>query len=235
MIDAPRSSPVPSLSRAVVRKAVMHGMTVPVELEADARSSELPALITDASCLPRAGVKGPNAAAWLTSQGVQLPAANHWRYHDELRIARLGRSEFLLEAAAHGSRVAQLKAVLAPAAGLYPVLRQDAVIWLAGPAAASVLRQLVTFDFTCLPAGDDAVLLTQLGGVSATLLWQPAATGRCYSIYCDASYGSYLWTTLLALVAAEGGAAVSFDALAPTALASATAPSDESNPTVSES
>jgi sarcosine oxidase gamma subunit len=235
MIDAPRSSPVPILSRAVVRKAVMHGMSVPIELEADARRSELPVMITDASCLPRVGVKGPNAEAWLTSQGLQLPASNHWRHHDQLRIARLGRNEFLLEAASHRSQVAQLQAALAPAAGLYPVLRQDAVIWLAGPAAASVLRQLATFDFTRLPAEDDSVLLTQLGGISAALLWQPAPADRCYSIYCDASYGSYLWTTLLALVAAEGGAAVSFDALAPAALAFATAPLDEPNPTVSES
>ena len=154
---------------------------------------------------------------------MQLPAAIRWHYDAGLRIARLGSSEYLLEAASQPARLTQLAAALAPAEGRYPVLRQDAGIWLAGSAAARILRQLATHDFTTLAEEDTTVLLTLLGGISATVLWQPAAAGRCYAIYCDASYGSYLWTTLLSLVVAERGAAVSFDALAPAAAAAAAA------------
>lgn len=229
-----RESPLPASGAA--RFSVLHGMPVAVELPADARSSELPAVISDASWLPRVGVKGPNTGGWLTARGLQLPAVNHWHYDQGLRIARLGRSELLIEAASHDSGIAQLSAALAPAAGLYPVLRSDAVIWLAGPAAASILRQLATYDFTNLPDEDSSLLLTLLGGIAVTVFWQPAqpTAARLYSIYCDASYGSYLWTTLLGLVAAEGGAAVSFAALAPAALASRTAAPDEPNQTMSE-
>jgi sarcosine oxidase subunit gamma len=233
--ETSRESPVPAFADASARRSVLHGMSVAAELAADARASELPALLTDASCLPRLGVKGPNAQAWLESQGLQLPAANCWHYDAGLRIARLGRSEYLLEAASQLARLSQLAAALAPAPGLYPVLRQDAAIWLAGPAAARILRQLATYDFTTLAAEDATVLLTLLGGVSATVLWEAAAADRCYAIYFDASYGSYLWTTLLSLVVAERGAAVSFYVLAPATLRSSADADDPNTNPVSES
>jgi sarcosine oxidase subunit gamma len=151
----------------------------------------------------RLGLKGANAAAWLAAQGVPTPPApNRWRPHAGGVCLRLGIGEYFVSGAADGARLA---AALAPAAGVYPVLRQDAALVLAGPAAGAVLEQSCAVDFRAASLGDDAVVLTSMLGIGVQVIWQTDGSARAYHLWCDASFGSYFAAALTEIVRDLGG------------------------------
>jgi sarcosine oxidase subunit gamma len=151
--------------------------------------------------LSRFGVKGPQAAAWLATRGVALPQApNGWCVTDDGVCLRLGRGEYFGEG---GDRVAGLASELVSGAGVYPVLRQDACVVLAGSDAEVILAQGCAYDFAKQPP--DAVVLTSMLGVSAQVIWRAAGGGRAYQLWCDASFGPYFTATLAGIVRENGG------------------------------
>lgn len=150
--------------------------------------------LEDRSAGARYGIKGPQAAAWLADQGLPLPPhPNSWCAWDAGLVARLGSTEFLLEGAAS---VALPRSDLPP--GVYPVLRRDARLTLAGPLLSQLLAQVCSFDFSAMP--DDALAMTQMIGVSVTALWEQP--GAALSLWCDPTFARYFWQTL-AQVAGE--------------------------------
>ncbi|MDR3157520.1 MAG: hypothetical protein LBU11_00595 [Zoogloeaceae bacterium] len=155
----------------------------------------------------RYGCKGANAAAWLGGLGFPIPdAPNRWRVLSEGGlIARLGRSEFLLEAPG--------ATLPAPPAGVAPVLRQDAAIVLGGEKALTLLKQVCNVNFAAATIHDAVtttagpVVLTSMAGVSVTVILkmadandvavrQGAPEGLHYHLLYDGAYGDYLWKTL---------------------------------------
>src|SRR5689334_6782664 len=70
--------------------------------------------LSDRSALPKLGVKGAGAGAWLRDQGVEVPPATY----DTLAgpegglIARLGTSDFFLEAGPSDTVLSRLSAEL---------------------------------------------------------------------------------------------------------------------------
>jgi sarcosine oxidase subunit gamma len=170
--------------------------------------------IADLSARWRCGYKGPGAAAWLVAQGLPIPPQpNAWL---ELPpgglIARLGRSEFMVEDGAGGGRCAQL-ASLARGAGVFPVLRQDAELVLIGPRAGDLLLQTCSVDFSSLDLASRPALLTSMVGVGVTLIPERRAGTLRYRIWCDGTYGAYLWTTLVDVARDLGGGPVGLQAL----------------------
>ncbi|MEW6445790.1 MAG: methylglutamate dehydrogenase [Pseudomonadota bacterium] len=153
------------------------------------------------------GVKGPKAAQWLANLGLPLPeTANHWLALDDDRlIARLGLSEFLLDGPP-GSL--DTLAATPRTHGVYPVLRQDAAFLLCGAGAPELLAQVCSLDFATLEVTPGALALTSMAGVGVTLLPQPGDGGSRYRLWCDGSYGLYLWETLREIAEALGGDAV---------------------------
>ena len=111
----------------------------------------------DLSQLPAAhGLKGPRRRrAGCVSQRRRRArsGANAWtRSTDGGSIARLGRSEFLLEDGPRGDACrATCSTALAPAPGVYPVLRQDAALMLRGAAVNELLAQTCSVDFRRMP------------------------------------------------------------------------------------
>src|SRR5438132_4564325 len=89
--------------------------------------------IGDASARRRTGFKGPAAAAWLQQQSVPIPAQpNQWTpLAAGGLVARLGRTEYLIEDAGGEAVCARLDALPIPP-GLYPVLRQAPALVLTG-------------------------------------------------------------------------------------------------------
>jgi len=209
------------LVEASPRHSELHGMPAVTELPADEAS--LPVMLADASCLPRMGVKGPRAEAWLRGedmvigQGMNVPGGvNTWtRTADGVLIARLGRSEFFLEDALGGTVVERCRAILAPGPGLYPVLRQDAALVLAGPRLNDLLVQVCSVDFKSQRTHDPVVTMTSMIGVSVLALWDHAAAVPMLRIWCDGTFGPYLWETLLGIAREEGGGAVGLRKLFP--------------------
>lgn len=152
-------------------------------------------VITDLSTQPRFGCKGPRSAEWLASQGLPLPAAANTALElpEGGRILRLGLSEFLVEDSA--ARVQQL-ADSPRQPGVYPVLRQDLCLQLRGKKLPQLLRQTCSFNFAALDAAVQPVILTSMTGVAVTVMPDRHANLPSCLIWCDGSYGVYLWQTL---------------------------------------
>ncbi len=159
--------------------------------------------LADLSHLPRWGVKGPQAAAWLAAQGLPVPERpNSWVRRDATLIARLGLSEFLIEGEATDA------AVSARVPGVYPVLREDCAIALLGPRLPKLLAQTCNVNFAALDLAQQPVVLTSMAGVSVTVLPDHRDGAPFYRLWCDYGFGPYLWQTLLEIARELGGGAV---------------------------
>lgn len=161
----------------------------------------------------RFGLKGANAAAWLAQRGFRVPGhANTWsplrpqdRDDSANVIARLGHTEFFLEASA--ASLADLESALRGEAGVYPVLRADAAFVLGGTHALQALAEVCNVDFGALALAGKPVIMTLMAGVAVLVLPQSTDEGTIYRIWCDPSFGSYLRQTLAEVVMTTTGRA----------------------------
>jgi len=218
MTAGPRRSPLHDLLMAQGPQwSELHAMQAAVSLPGGQPAG--PIMLTDASCLPRMGVKGPQAESWLRGQGVGVPeGVNAWiRTSEGALVARLARTEFFLEDRVGGTAVERWRDALEPASGLYPVLRQDAALALAGPRLNDLLVQTCNIDFQAHAPGERTVFMTSMVGVSVLLLWEQVPAGPLLRIWCDGTFGAYLWETLLEIARQEGGGAVGLGRLFPDA------------------
>ena len=167
--------------------------------------------VADLSFLTRFGVKGAGAAAWLESQSIPVPLRpNTWcQLEAGGIITRLGRTEFLIEDSMHTQVAPRLtEACQSPPAKVYPVLRQDAAIALCGPAVNELLRQTCSINFRALSLSERPVILTSMIGVAVTVIPGERNGHPFYRIWCDGTFGVYVWQTLLAIAEELGGGAV---------------------------
>jgi sarcosine oxidase, subunit gamma len=172
--------------------------------------------IADLSARRRCGYKGPGAAAWLAGQGLPIPPQpNAWlQLASSGLIARLGRTEFMIEDGPGGGPCAQLTSlVLAAGGGVYAVLRQDAELVLVGERTLELLLQTCSIDFASLDLAARPALLTSMVGVGVTVIPEKTAGTVRYRIWCDATYGGYLWETLVELARELGGGPIGLEAL----------------------
>jgi sarcosine oxidase subunit gamma len=191
------------------------GMQAPLRRKSDSTPHTI--TLADASCLMRVGVKGPGAEQWLAAHGIgALPGVNAWvRTADGVVVARLARTEFFLEDRIGGTTVTRLRDALRPAPGVYPVLRQDAALILNGHRINDLLVQVCNVDFRAWPPEQQAVVMTSMVGVSVLVAWYRHADVPCYRIWCDGTFGTYLWETLLEIAVELGGGAAGLQGLLP--------------------
>jgi sarcosine oxidase subunit gamma len=172
--------------------------------------------IGDLSARRRCGYKGPGTAAWLTAQGLPIPPQpNAWLpIASGGLIARLGRTEFLVEDGPGGSQCARLTALaLAGGGGVYAVLRQDAELVLVGERSNELLLQTCSIDFASLDLAARPAVLTSMVGVGVTVIAEQGADALRHRIWCDATYGAYLWHTLVEVARDLGGGPVGLESL----------------------
>jgi len=161
----------------------------------------------------RCGLKGPRAAELLRAHRFVVPArANTWaplRAQDRADspniIARLGHAEFFLESA--DVAFDELERSLAGEAGAYPVLRQDSAFVLGGGRACDALAEVCNVDFASLALAARPVVMTLMAGVTILALPQSTDEGLIHRIWCDPSFGPYLWETLEEVVRTTNGRA----------------------------
>lgn len=209
-----RASPLAhALARLHPRLEVLQGMPVALHLQGEQPGWAAAVGVCDLSFLPRVGLKGPGAAAWLAGRGIPVPAApNRWEPLPEGGlVARLARSEFLVEDGFRGGPVASLAAQLAVGPGVYPVPRQDCALALTGATVAELLVQTCNVDFAAQDPAARAVTLTSMVGVSVTVLRQE----RVVRLWCDGTMGPYLWETLTGIAGELGGGPVGLDGAFP--------------------
>lgn len=168
--------------------------------------------IADLSHLPRAGAKGPGAAGWLAALGLPVPQQpNSWTtLTDGGLIARLGLTEFLVDGDAS---ITDTLMQAGRAAGVYPVLRQDASFALCGARVNELLLQTCNVDFRTLYAEPSKLILTSMAGVGVTILYTRTSTLPCHRLWCDGTYGLYLWDTLVGIAEELGGGCIGLNAL----------------------
>ncbi|KAM3095355.1 hypothetical protein ACKFKG_13610 [Phormidesmis sp. 146-35] len=173
----------------------INGMLSLVDVQTDLTSH---LSLVDRSFLTRFGVKGSGAASWLEGQGIAVPdRPNTWNSLPQGGIiARLGLTEFLIEDSIHSCVADQLSTACDDLPSkVYPVLRQDAAIAIQGGNIHELLQQTCSVNFRALSLAENPVILTSMVGVSVTII-----PGESYRIWCDGTFGAYLWQTLEAIV-----------------------------------
>lgn len=150
-------------------------------------------IIKDISNAPKFGIKGKGAEEFLKSQGIKLPEKYNSAIIDNDKIImRLGVTEYLLE----GAGVTKLYNLPTPPQA-YQVLRQDCCLLLEGEAIYKILSQSCAIDFVKANAKDLPLFLTSMVGVGVTILLSEEEGLPQVRIYCDPTYGAYLFKTLL--------------------------------------
>lgn len=189
----------------------LEGMPIPSRFSSQAGNA---VVLEDLSWRRRVGCKGEAAADFLQSQGWPVPQAwNSWRVDaDGVLVARVGMSEFLIEATGSDSTQVRTFSSQVLPARVYPVVRQDFTFALGGPRARELLSEVCALDVRPVIAysGEQAGLLalTLMAGVSVMLMPRVTATGSEFTIWCDPSFAPYLWATLIAIARDLGGGAV---------------------------
>jgi sarcosine oxidase, subunit gamma len=149
--------------------------------------------ITDTSNLVRYGVKGTQSASWLTKHGVKIPEApNTWVLHEQTLVLRLGSTEFLIEDQVGGEACKKLLADTVCVPNIYKVPRADAAYLLAGSGVLNLLSELCALDLSENVLLENDVLMTQVAGISATLLMQKINNETVYRLWCDGTYAAYI-------------------------------------------
>lgn len=203
--------------RLLPRMGALHGMEVALGYGNDALERQHKQLlgVCDVSCFPRFGVKGLNAVQWLAARKVEIPAeCNSWLAQDSgALVLRLGNSEFLVEDQLQSDVCKALHADdQQKIHGLYRVQRSDAALMLCGSRVQNLLSELCTLDLRRPALADNALVMTQVAGISATVLRQTLHGEAIYRLWCDGTYGPYIWDTVLEIAEELGGGAVGLSA-----------------------
>jgi sarcosine oxidase, subunit gamma len=149
--------------------------------------------ISNVSTLKRYGVKGPQAAKWLSGHGVAIPQdANSWLLNDMTLVMRLGGSEFLIEDQPSGITCEKLAGDCIRVQGVYKVPRLDALWILAGSGVPKLLSEVCALDLRESALPKNAVVMTQVAGISASVLRQTINNEIVYRLWCDGTYSEYM-------------------------------------------
>ena len=189
-----------------------------VALKVDAQDKARADLLglADLSYLYKAGFKGSGATDRVKNLGYPLPKPNGWAaFEGEAILARLASSEFFIEAAEGSTLVDQLRTALRqPAAGVYPVMRQDAGFALIGDKINDLLVETCNVNFRDPERGHDSVVMTTMVGVSVLMVRRDKGQRPCYRLWCDPTMAPYLWDTLAQIARDLGGGPIGLDAFA---------------------
>lgn len=191
---------------------VINGMNIAVEF-ADAAIEEARKKVlgvADVSCFSRYGVKGPNATQWLVDHGIAIPTnANAWTLCEQKTLVlRLGSSEFLIEDQLGGAACSRLASDTTRVASVYKVPRADAAFIVSGSEALNLFSELCALDLREKSLAAKDLIMTQVAGISATMIRQTLNAEPVYRIWCDGTYGPYMWEVLIEIATELGGGAV---------------------------
>ena len=150
------------------------------------------------------------AAKWLDDRQVTTPAnPNSWSVSNQnTLVLRLGGSEFLLEDQFGGSVCEKLAGDSNRVPNVYKVPRADAAFILSGSEVLNMLSELCSLDLREKSLASKEVIMTQIAGISAIVLIQDLNGEQVYRIWCDGTYGPYLWDVMVEIAVELGGGAV---------------------------
>jgi len=95
-----------------------------------------------------------------------------------------------------------------PVSGKTMAYTVDTAIALCGTSVNELLLQTCNINFRALSLEERPVILTSMVGVAVTIIPGERAGAPFYRIWCDGTFGVYIWRTLLAIAQDLGGGAV---------------------------
>ncbi|NIV18245.1 MAG: sarcosine oxidase [Woeseiaceae bacterium] len=189
--------------------------------DADERSAASELGLCDLSTLPRWGVTGRGATAWLADRGWEVPTrANRasWQANADV-LARLSDDEYLLLASgllAGDEAPDGIPDAPGHASGpVYGLPRQDSHSWFAvtGHRAPALLATVCGVDMRDAAFGNGAVAQTSIARTSAIVLRADLGDTACYFVLGGSTSAEYLWDALAGALEAPGGAVIGIRAL----------------------
>ena len=113
-------------------------------------------------------------------------------------VGRLGFTEFFIEERGEAAGIAALEQLTARRfrRRLSRPARRPAAGARWRPRRTEVLAQVCNVNFTALDIGQRPVVMTLMVGVGVLVLPQQQPRRAIYRIWCDPSFGTYLWETL---------------------------------------
>lgn len=179
-----------------------HAMEVPLHFEShQSESASMRDLaICDVSSLPKLGVKGKGAAAWLSGEGIPIPNGIYeWLPFDKgAMIIRFATDEFFLEDRMEGEWVVNLSSRLGRGLdGVYRVERQDTGLLISGKRSHEVLAQTCSYPFD---DNEQKVVMTRVALVSCSILPLLIKEVQTFRLWFSSTYGIYLWNSLTEIV-----------------------------------
>ncbi|UQY36850.1 sarcosine oxidase [Pseudomonas fulva] len=177
--------------------------------------------LIDLSNLPRVGFRGTDSAAYLQSQGYQLPDRPNQAYLQGSgeQVLRLSQTEYFLlgSLADGGARIA------ADEAGWhydghqasYLLPRQDSHAWLAltGAHLPELFAKLCGVDLRAEAFPLGAVVQTSVARLNAIVVNAGTAALPVFHLLCDRASAHYLWGALLDAMDEFGGKTAGIEAL----------------------
>jgi sarcosine oxidase, subunit gamma len=166
--------------------------------------------ITDVSCCARFGVKGPNATQWLLDHGLSIPInANAWTLCEQKTLVlRLGSTEYLIEDWFGGSACSRLANDMVQVPSVFKVPREDAAFIVSGSEALNLFSELCSLDLRDKSLDAKDLIMTQVAGISAIVMRQSINNEPVYRMWCDGTYGPYMWEILQEVATELGGGTV---------------------------
>jgi sarcosine oxidase subunit gamma len=167
--------------------------------------------LADLSALPRFGCKGRGAEGWMAARGLPVPSSIYgWeRLEDGGLLVRVDSREFMVENDLGGGCAETLIVELGSGAdGVYPVQRQDAAFVLVGRRAGEVLAQTCSVNFA--ETGSD-FLKARVALTSCSVKRDDLGGVPAYRLWCEPSYGEYLFAALLEITTELGGGPVGWE------------------------
>jgi sarcosine oxidase subunit gamma len=189
----------------------IHGMPAALHFDDSAHEAEQARALAlcDVSVLPRIGIKGRGGEAWLVKHGISVPNklyGHAFLPSGEGLILRTGTSELFIEDGIGGDVVSKLWAEPDSALpDVYRFHRQDAAMLLSGERAWEVLAETCGYNFR---EPDVDLVFTRVAGVSCCILRKDRDGMSLFRIWCDGSFGDYLWEQLHEITREHDGTAV---------------------------
>ncbi len=219
-----RSFAAPKLVEAGATFEAVDGCAAALRFGADADELNTAARcgLADLSPLPRFGMKGRGAPAWLAGQGVAVPESPNTatRQADGGLAARLSGTEVLLLGDLQaGSRCAELEAAwwaerekAREAARGYPLPRRDSHCWfrVTGERAAEMFAKICAVDLRPHKFAELSVAQTSAARTAVIVIRDDPRGGEetvpGYHLLADSASACYLWDCVIdAMLEFDGG------------------------------
>lgn len=158
--------------------------------------------LMDLSLMPRAGLRGPDAAVYCQAQSIPVAAKPNSAMiskGDEL-VLRLGQNSFWILASLRGKNdsIDVLQGADFSEQACYPIHCQHSHAWFAISAEqkSQIMAKICGLDLRDSAFPLNAIAQTRAAGINVIIVHHHADGKPLFSLFCDGTYAEYLWRVI---------------------------------------